>query len=286
MTYQQFRELFYRTLSSLYPLSEIRAQLHYYLRERFSIEAHNFYLYPNYELPFSSQNKEEIQRLGRGEPLQYVLGYTYFSDLKLKVSPDVLIPRPETEELVKYVLDDCLLHHLQEKPNIIDIGTGSGAIAIALATQLPSASIVAIDNSKQVLAVAKENGKLHHTKIFFQLWDILKMPVPHKWLRKFDYIVSNPPYIPENEKGTLHVNVRTFEPHGALFVSDENPLSFYQKIAIMGKKILKDGGKIFFETHENYQKELEVFLQNNDYQDIIKIKDFQNKPRIIFCKKK
>ena len=207
-----------------------------------------------------------LAELVQHKPVQYVLGEAWFFRMKLSVNENVLIPRPETEELVQLAIDDCLKvmddrnssltaqrSGNEEQLSGIDIGTGSGCIAIALKKNLPRALIHAIDISAGALSVAKENAVQQRAKIEFLLLDFL---AEDHWNRLpvFDVIISNPPYIPLNEKDKLDKNVAAFEPPAALFVPDDTPLLFYQKIADFGKKHLHKNGKIYVEMHEDFAK--------------------------------
>jgi release factor glutamine methyltransferase len=200
---------------------------------------------------------DALHQLLQHKPLQYVLGETWFYKIKLTVNENVLIPRPETEELVEWIINENNTN--QSGISILDIGTGSGCIPIAIKKNMPTASIAAIDLSEKALEVAKQNGVLQHTDIHFlqldfldeQQWDLLPL---------FDVIISNPPYIPTREKNTLAKNVLAYEPHSALFVADETPLIFYEKIALFGKAHLQPGGSIYLETHEDHARDvLSVF---------------------------
>jgi release factor glutamine methyltransferase len=210
-------------------------------------------------------------------PVQYVLGEAWFYKMKLKVNEHVLIPRPETEELVQLVLDQALLTHTT--PSILDIGTGSGCIAIAIKKHMPVASLTAIDVSMDALEIAKGNAAAQQTDIDFLAVDFLD---ENQWdhLPKFDYIVSNPPYIPLNEKDKLDINVTAFEPHQALFVPDNLPLLFYEKIAAFGKTNLNPNGTIFMETHEDFAKETAALFARN-YKTVLIKKDLFGKERMV-----
>jgi release factor glutamine methyltransferase len=218
---------------------------------------------------------EQLTQLNNGlaelmqyKPVQYVLGEAWFYNMKLKVTDDVLIPRPETEELVKLVVDDWktffqnnLSVDINQRLTMLDIGTGSGCIAIAIKKQLPQITMHAMDMSVGALSVAKENAQTQQTPINFTQADFLD---EHSWekLPEFDGIISNPPYIPMNEKEGLDKNVTVYEPHTALFVPDNKPFLFYEKIAAFGEKHLKNDGKIYVEVHENLAKETaQIFEQ-------------------------
>lgn len=217
------------------------------------------------------------------KPLQYVLGEAWFYNMKLKVNEHVLIPRPETEELVKLVIDhyNLNLSKKQQPINIIDIGTGSGCIAIALKKNLPASKITAIDVSVEALAVSKENAVDQQVDIEFSAVNFLK---EDEWqqLPAFDIIVSNPPYIPQDEKEKLDKNVTAFEPHTALFVPTHSPTIFYEKIAAFGLQHLAPHGKIFVEIHEDFAMETAAVFSSG-YNEVEIINDLFGKQRMIIA---
>ena len=184
------------------------------------------------------------QRLEKQEPIQYILGQAHFYGMSFKVTPDVLIPRPETEELVDWILKDV---PKEASLNILDIGTGSGCIAVSLAKNLPKARVYAIDVSERALEVAKENAKSNKVKVTFIKEDILKV---ESLFQKFDILVSNPPYVREMERQEMKPNVLNNEPSLALFVSDKDPLLFYEKIAILANEKLNNKGVLYFEINQ------------------------------------
>ena len=209
------------------------------------------------------------------KPVQYVLGEAWFYKMKLKVNDQVLIPRPETEELVQLVTKEWQKREDKKeiaqanvrtenltRLSMIDIGTGSGCIAIAIKKNLPESTMLAIDVSEGTLSVAKENANDHETIIEFKQINFLD---ESSWdaLPVFDVIISNPPYIPINEKEKLDKNVTDFEPHTALFVPNNNPFLFYEKIAAFGKKHLTANGKIYVEIHEDFAKETSQCFEKN-----------------------
>jgi release factor glutamine methyltransferase len=205
------------------------------------------------------------------------LGEAWFYRMKIKVNEHVLIPRPETEELVEQLIKDR--KSKLTDPAILDIGTGSGCIPIAIKKNLPASKLTAIDVSKDALALAKENAALHNAHINFTELDFLDETNWHI-LGMFDIIISNPPYIPIHEKEKLDKNVTAFEPHLALFVPDRSPLIFYEKIATFGIGHLLPNGKIYLETHEDYAKETAALFHNN-YQTVMVKKDMYGKERMI-----
>ncbi len=211
------------------------------------------------------------------KPVQYVLGEAWFYHMKLKVNEHVLIPRPETEELVEQLIKDR--KSKLTDPAILDIGTGSGCIPIAIKKNLPASIVTAIDISKDALEVATENATLHNAHITFKQLDFLDEKT---WssLPAFDIIISNPPYIPINEKEKLEKHVADFEPSLALFVPDNSPLIFYEKIAAFGRDHLLPNGRIYLETHEDLaQGTAELFRKN--YNTVMIKKDMYGKERML-----
>ena len=205
---------------------------------------------------------EEIaMRLLQGEPIQYVLGQADFCGRTFKVNEHVLIPRPETEELVRWIV-------LKETTaNILDIGTGSGCIAITLAAMYPKATVTAWDISEKALKVARTNAIRHKVNVLFQQVDILANSQQPK-ANSYDIIISNPPYICNKEREAMEQNVLDYEPHEALFVPDEDPLLFYRAIAEYGKKVLKPDGWLYFEINPLYAEPLRELLHSMSYHDI------------------
>ncbi|RWU10249.1 peptide chain release factor N(5)-glutamine methyltransferase [Pedobacter chitinilyticus] len=221
--------------------------------------------------------EEILLLISNGKPVQYVIGETEFYGLPFKVNPSVLIPRPETEELVDWILNDQEI--IRQSGNVIDIGTGSGCIAISLKKHLSQAHVFAMDISKEALEIAKANALINQVEVDFIHEDILH-PLSVDF-PKFDIIVSNPPYITENEKQEMHQNVLAHEPHTALFVSNEQPLVFYEAIAEFAKKHLCNGGSLFFEINEYLGKQTIEMLTAKGFTDIILRKDMQGKDRMI-----
>lgn len=221
--------------------------------------------------------KEYTERLLRNEPVQYVLNESWFCGLKLYVSPAVLIPRPETEELVEWVIANCKFP--VDELKILDIGTGSGCIAIALKRRLRRAEVWACDNSGAALEIATKNAAALGTPVHFVQLDFLDR---RSWqqLPSFDIIVSNPPYIPFKDKDTLAPNVIDHEPSVALFVPDNDPLIFYKEIARFGKTNLLKQGSIFSEIHEDLSKATMAAFQEAGYNTELK-KDMQQKNRML-----
>ena len=213
-----------------------------------------------------------LERLSKGEPLQYVIGFTPFCGLTFKVDCRVLIPRPETAELVEWVAQDA-----GAKGALLDIGTGSGCIAISLAHRLPGWKVEGWDISEGALEVARENSRLNGTEAEFRKVDILNASESGM----FDVIVSNPPYVLESEKAQMENTVLDYEPHTALFVSDNDPLLFYRAIAEFGHRALNPGGRLYFEINPLKVEELKEMLTNAGYHDIEVRRDIFGKLRMI-----
>jgi len=228
------------------------------------------------ELLFEAQMQAyhaALERLQQLEPIQYVLGYAWFMNKKLVVNNAVLIPRPETEELIRLIKE----HHASDAPlSILEIGTGSGCIAIALKAHFKAANILAIDISEAALAVAKENAKQHHCVIDFQLVDFLNLD-EHIAFPKFDIIVSNPPYIPIQEKVTMEQHVIQHEPDNALFVPNDTPLVFYQAIAHYAMQQNYGPIAIYCELHQDFALQTKALFENEGYTSVSIYKDvFEN----------
>lgn len=213
-----------------------------------------------------------LVRLRNHEPIQHVIGHVFFYGLKLHVNKHTLIPRPETEELVDLIVRE----HKGEKRKILDIGTGSGCIPIALAKNLPDSEIHSWDISEEALNLARQNAELNQITVTFRKVDILKF----KAHELFDMIVSNPPYIPEIEQSQMAKNVTQYEPKNALFVPDQDPLLFYRKIGKYGLSALSKGGLLYLEIHERFGREITLLLEKLGYGEVSIKTDMQGKDRI------
>jgi release factor glutamine methyltransferase len=238
-------------------------------------------------LSSSELNKVEVivGRLKKFEPIQYVLGKTEFYGLNFKVTSDVLIPRPETEELVEWILSECVTL----RPAILDIGTGSGCIAVTLAKKLPESEVSAWDISEGALNIATENARLNDVTVSFKNQNVLSEDEISQLLSKgerYDVIVSNPPYVMESEKETMDENVLNFEPHEALFVPDENPLLFYDRISTIALDMLKENGKLYFEINRGKGDEIYRMLKKKGFEDVELRKDISGNFRMIKGAKK
>lgn len=215
-------------------------------------------------------------RLKTGEPVQYILGFTWFYGRKFRVGPEVLIPRPETEEICHDILKQ-----FGQKPDIriLDVGTGSGCIACTLASELPGAQVVALEKSPQALALARENAQNLGCRVDFIQADFLQWE--GEIGGELDLLVSNPPYIPADEIQKMNRNVTAFEPHLALFTPSGDPYLFYRGLAAAGIRLLKAGGWLIAELHEDYAPGVADILLKNGYREVEIRKDLQGKPRSI-----
>lgn len=279
MTLKELYRNFLLQLQKVYSLSEATNITDWVFEKMVSLKRTDIIKSPNKLITQAAGKliQEALQELLTHKPVQYVLGEAWFYHMKLKVNEHVLIPRPETEELVEQLIADR--RSRLTDPAILDIGTGSGCIPIAIKKHLPAAIIHSIDISEKAIELAKENALLHNTHIHFTQLDFLE---EKKWpqLPMFDIIISNPPYIPLAEKEKLDRNVTAFEPHLALFVPSRSPLVFYEKIAAFGKTNLLPKGKIYLETHEELAKET-ASLFMKDYQTVMIKKDMYGKERMV-----
>jgi release factor glutamine methyltransferase len=257
----QLKSEFDSQLGTRYPKTEIDSFFNLLTEYKLGLTRVDRALQPNFKLEETSITffKEALQSLKEDIPIQHIIGKTWFYSLPFYVNNNVLIPRPETEELVKWILED-----LGDKVdiNILDIGTGSGCIAIALAKNLTKANVWALDISEAALQTAKKNARLNQVDIHFVTQDILKTDsLPSS----FDVIVSNPPYVRILEKKEIKNNVLLHEPSSALFVSDDTPLVFYNKISDLALDSLKPKGKLYFEINQYLGKEMQAMLTEKGF---------------------
>ncbi len=281
MNWLQIEKEWQKSLAPLYPELEIKSLFFIMLKSRFKIDK-AFYLSHQQELLSEQQLQETsaiLSELNTGKPIQYVLGETAFYGLNFKVNPSVLIPRPETEELVEWILDE--LKELKfPHPYILDIGTGSGCIPIALKSKLPHASVFGLDISNEALATARSNAELNGLEVDFFHQDILRADASFT-KEYFDIIVSNPPYVTTAEQSQMHRNVLDYEPHTALFVPDQDPLIFYDRITDFALKHLRTSGLVFFEINEQLGVETCQLLQAKGFLSIELKKDLFGRDRMI-----
>ncbi len=286
---KKLKEEIRNVLQNLYSPREIQSIQRLLLTSWLAISDLDYYCDKDTKL--SAQQREVfdemLYRLGNSEPIQYVLGYTYFCGHRLTVNKKVLIPRPETEELVSLIERDITQNRDSEKDlKILDIGTGSGAIAIALAARFPQAQLSALDISDSALVLAKKNAQSCAVEVDFYKQDILagKLDSQNYGLfSKWDIIVSNPPYIGNKEQ--LDDNVVKYEPHLALFVEENDPLLFYRKIGNHSKELLSKGGKLFFEINQRYGSDTKLLLEEMGYCHVSLVKDLFDNDRMIIAQK-
>lgn len=271
---------FHGELNSLYEKSEIEKFIQFCFEEFLGFSKTDLIVKQDKTVSESDLLKFHfaVKDLKRGRPIQYILGKTWFYGMELMVTKDVLIPRPETEELVKLILDDAKNH--SESFSILDIGTGSGCIAIALKKNLPRCHVYALDISEEALKVAKQNADKQECEIHFIQGDILNNNCFEK-LHACTVIVSNPPYVKSSERSAMNKNVLEHEPHVALFVPDEEALVFYKAIAQIGKLKLKSGGAVYVEINEAFGIETAILFQKEGFSDVQLLQDMQGKDRMI-----
>lgn len=264
------------TLSSFYDIREIESMTRIIFEEVLLWKPVDIVMRDNEELPafFEGKLNEIMARLMRHEPLQYILGKARFHGHDFVVTPSTLIPRPETEQLVDMIIDQNPASDL----SVLDIGTGSGCIAISLARAMKFAQVTATDISPQALAVAQQNAKALKTQVKFAVQDILHCPAPTE---AWDIIVSNPPYITEREKPAMEPNVLDYEPHSALFVPDDNPMLFYQPIAAFAQRALKNGGRLYLEINRAMAQQVIDTLRAHRFGNIQAHNDFNGNPRFV-----
>ena len=282
MTLLELRSKFLIDLKEFYPKTEILSFYFLLIEYHLGLKKVDISLSPEKELtPKESELIfSALYRLKKEEPIQYIIGETAFYGLTFKVDHNVLIPRPETEELVDWIIKDS---NKYQSLRILDIGTGSGCIAISLAKHLPNAEVYALDISKKALQVAEYNAKNNKVSIQFIEQDILKTNVTLKGADnlQFDIIVSNPPYVTESEKAAIKKNVLAFEPHSALFVDDTNPILYYEAIVMFAKKNIRKEGKLFFEINQYLSNVITQMLEKNGLTQIELRKDLYGNDRMI-----
>lgn len=280
MKLKDYRKYFTEQLSTLYDTAEAERFFIITLEELKGWNRSRLALNPDEELTPDEvrQWDEVLQHLKEQKPIQYIFGKAWFYGLEFRVNENTLIPRPETEELVEWIISE---NKNRQDITILDIGTGSGCIAVSLAKNLPYAKVFALDVSEQALEVAKHNAKANGTNVTFIKEDILSVEALPQ---QFDIIVSNPPYVRHLEKAEIKDNVLQYEPHLALFVEDNDALLFYRTIAQLGKSSLKKGGMLYFEINQYLGYETVKMLADSQYQDIILKKDMFGNDRMVKAK--
>lgn len=276
MVLKEYRQQFYDALDALYPQEESETFFKILSQEYLKLAAFEIPLNFQLELTEAQQTyfDQALKRLEKFEPLQYIVGTTEFYGFPFVLSPDVLIPRPETEELVDWIYTDFK----DQECTVLDIGTGSGAIAVSLAKVLPKASVSALDVSAKALKIAAENAMANAVNIKFIEQDILACET---LAESYDVIVSNPPYVRDLEKTEIKPNVINYEPHLALFVPDDNALLFYRKIAELALKALQPNGILYFEINQYLGEQTVSLLKNIGFSKVELRSDFAGNPRMI-----
>lgn len=280
MKIKQYRTYFIQELSPFYDAYEAESFFYLILEDRHKLRQIDLAL--NHGLNFSEAHIATwsvfLDQLKKEVPVQYLLGKTNFYGLDFEVNENVLIPRPETEELVEWIINENSNTDKFKKLKILDIGTGSGCIAVSLAKNLPNAEVYAVDVSKKALETAKRNAVNNNVEVTFMFQDILELEVLKY---NFDIIVSNPPYVRNLEKVEIKKNVLEYEPHLALFVDDHDALVFYKKIASLAQKNLLEKGQLYFEINQYLGKEMIDLLENMNFENIELRKDIYDNDRMI-----
>lgn len=283
MKIKQYRTQFIKELSSLYDAYEAESFFYLILEDKHKLRQIDLAL--NHELAFSEADfvvwDSLLAQLKKEVPIQYLLGKTNFYGLDFEVNENVLIPRPETEELVEWIISENKGIEKRGKIKILDIGTGSGCIAVSLAKNLPNAEVYAIDVSKKAIETAKRNAIRNDVEVTFLFQNILEAD---ELKCKYDIIVSNPPYVRNLEKEEIKNNVLNYEPHLALFVDDNDALIFYRKIASLAHNNLLENGQLYFEINQYLGKEMVDLLGKMDFINIDLRKDIYDNDRMISCK--
>lgn len=306
---QKTKRHFTEVLAEKFPKREAEQLMRILLEDLFGIDWNQQLMNPDLRIDEHQhyQLGEAVKRLLSGKPVQYVMGMSRFGDLLIKVSPAVLIPRPETEVLVQKICTSNLPCHsavesaamsfqhghvgkresmaaVYKRDNlpfrIWDIGTGSGCIAIALAKHIPNAEIIAFDVSEEALQIAKENAESNGAKLIFVLDDVLH-PTSDYFNQPVDLVVSNPPYVCDSERAAMEANVLDWEPEKALFVPDDDPLRFYRQILALAKKQLNPNGQVWFEINERMGEEMLSLCREIGFSNAEVLEDFAGKPRFV-----
>lgn len=278
MKLKDFRTFFNEELSDLYPKTEIDTFFLRTIEHILNLQLTD--VFTKQDLLIDDANmtvlKSIIVRLQKEDPIQYILGETEFYGYRFKVNSDVLIPRPETEELVSWVKDT--IENKRTELSILDIGTGSGCIAISIQKEVPTVTVTAFDISDKALVTAKQNAELNEANVNFIHHDILSnTPINEK----FDVIISNPPYVRELEKVEIKNNVLNNEPHLALFVDDNNPLLFYKRITDVALTNLNENGVLFFEINQYLGEETKQMLLDKGFKNVVLKNDLFGNHRMI-----
>jgi len=294
MLLKNYKNTFLQELSTLYEEQEIESFFYIILEKLHGLKRIDLALNPQKVMDgvHLKKWKNIVSELKKQRPIQYILGETEFYGLRFLVNENTLIPRPETEELVELIIESTNYKLRNTKLKVLDIGTGSGCIAISLAKHLATSEVFAIDVSEKALAVAKKNSELNDVKVNYINVDILKINdlkelATHnpQLATQFDVIVSNPPYVRNLEKSEIKPNVLEYEPHLALFVEDTDALLFYRKIAELAHKNLNPNGKLYFEINQYLGNETIELVESFGFKNVKLIKDIYGNDRIISCEK-
>ena len=279
----EYRNHFYKELKTVYSLTEIQSFLKRLIQSYFEWDPTFIAIHPDYALNQSetAQLDFALLELKKNNPIQYILNEAFFMGHSFYVDESVLIPRPETEELVSWMLSDFSLS--KDKLKVLDIGTGSGCIPIALAKENPNLNITAIDVSPLAIEVAKKNAKRHKVDVHFSQRDII---ILSNWEQSLDVIVSNPPYIKLEEKNEMLSNVLDYEPHLALFTPEDDSLFFYKKITAFAEINLKTRGVLYFEINPKCEEALKKMISSYSFKDIVVGNDIFGKNRMLKATKK
>jgi release factor glutamine methyltransferase len=274
-------DLFLRRLAGKYDTGEIRQFIYILMEEYTGSSRTDVHLMPQRTISGESFERlmKALSELEQYRPIQYITGHAWFDGMKLRVNEHVLIPRPETEELLLLVVKDAAAAGFREQ-RFLDIGTGSGCIAVGLKNHLPAAEVTAMDKSRNALEVARRNAESTGKPINLVLSDILE-PVSRSGLGIFDVIVSNPPYVTESEKAAMKENVLHYEPAKALYVPDDDPLVFYKAIAVFSRDHLAGEGRLWLEINERFGTEVSDLLRSACFAEAEILKDIHDKPRFI-----
>ncbi|MGW9686553.1 peptide chain release factor N(5)-glutamine methyltransferase [Flagellimonas sp. 2504JD1-5] len=293
MLLREIKDIFHKELDKIYSVEEVNTFFYLTIEHYLKLERFVLAIQPNFNLTKEEEQPlfEALAQLKQERPIQYILGKTHFMDLEFLVNENVLIPRPETEELVRWILDTERSRSVISTPlndhslQILDIGTGSGCIAIALAKNLPNAKVYALDVSEKALKVARQNAAVNEAEVTFLKGDILDPQLELEFEfgleLKFDIIVSNPPYVRELEKKEMQKNVVEHEPDLALFVPDNDALLFYKKITQFALENLNNKGFLFFEINQYLGKQTKALLEAHNFLEIELRKDLFGNDRML-----
>jgi len=287
MQLQEIKNIFHQELDRIYGHEEVNSFFYLVIEHYLKLERFVLALQPKLIISKEEEQPlfEALSKLKLQHPIQYILGTAHFMNMDLSVDDNVLIPRPETEELVRWIIHEVQGNKYKVQSDaslrILDIGTGSGCIAIALAKNIINSEVFALDISSEALKVAQKNADQNEVDVTFIEGDILNYDEEYE----FDIIVSNPPYVRNLEKKEMQDNVLKHEPHVALFVADDNPLMFYKAIAEFASKHLSENGKLFLEINQYLGKETKVLLKEHNFSEIELRKDIFEKDRMIRAKR-